>query len=164
MACGLVSNEANAGDRGGGLMGAPTFAWPETELKPVDLETSGSEPFGAGTPWAGKPGWVQFASQVLLAGSCDGQEAFGPVLMAEWVEGDGKMHRIFPDPAGGGGLVHRHVREIAGGQSWLRQRVTILGGGKATSRKLIYHVYWSKGQDGALDRMFDMFAGFDGDA
>lgn len=160
----MVSSRSNFGDGAGRLMGASTFAWPETKFEEIDLETSGAEPFSSGAPWARKPGWVQFASQVLLAADCEGREAFGPVLMAEWVEGDGSMHRIFPDPAGGGGLVHRHVREIAGGQSWLRQRVTILGSGKAARRKLVYHVYWSKGQDGALGRMFDMFAGFDGDA
>ncbi len=134
--------------------------WPEPVLEKTAIDIEVTIPFAGGDPWAGKQGWVQFASDVLLTGECKHDAGSSSVLMAEWVEEDGVMHRIYPDPAGSGELVELCVRPGGEDRSYLRQRLTVTGSRHVKGRSLQYHVYWQEGEDGALDRAFDMFAGF----
>lgn len=169
MRCGMVGivdqDEAVSGGRGGGTMTGSDFRWPDVDLERVHLAPFEPQSFSSGTPWTGKQGWVQFAPVVRLANDCCENASPGLLLGAEWTENDGTMHRIYPDPSGSGGLMHLCVREAADGEEWLRQRVTVLGDGAAKGRELVYNVYWTTGdEDGAINRVFDMFAGFDGDA
>lgn len=134
--------------------------WPESVLEPAGITIEVSKPSADGTPWAGMQGWVQLASKVLLTKDCQEADGWGSVLMAEWLEEDGAMHRIYPDPAGSGGLIALCVRPGGDDRSYLRQRLTVTGSRQVQGRSLQYHVYWHEGEDGALDRAFDMFAGF----
>lgn len=142
-------------------MANPGFPWPtDSQLESVRLTiTPGS--YNMGAPWTGHQGWVQFPGKLLCGDALvEGQKGAMP-LAAEWVDASGAMHRLHPDPGGTGKLSHLQVREAKDGDAFGLQAVRVEGDGPARGRKLTYHVYWQAGEDGALDRAFDMFAGFE---
>lgn len=138
-------------------MAEATFDWPDTSLTEVRLTFDGPRPYIEGAPWEGKEGWVQFAAKVICAKCLEARE--GLPLMAEWIDGSA-MHRIYPDPAGNGGWVQLSVTE-GEGAAFLRQEQRVLGNKTPDNAALLYHIYWQDHGDGAIDRAFDMFAGFD---
>ena len=133
------------------------FPWPNLALDSAVLKVS-SPQFAGGEPWAGHAGWVQFAGHLLCGDVLERGPGSVP-LGGEWTDADGAMHRLHTAIAGD--LIHVTVIEGLSGEAFGAQTITVFGGVPAGLRRLTYRIFWREGNDGSLDRAFDMFAGFD---
>lgn len=137
-------------------MASGGFPWPDRALDSVALQIS-SPTFAGGTPWKGHSGWVQFAGSLLCGDTLQAGPDKVP-LAGEWIDAAGAMHRLHAGPAGQPKLTT--VTEAATGEAFGVEEITVFGGKAAAQRRLTYRVFWREGALGALDRAFDMFAGF----
>lgn len=138
-------------------MASDGFPWPVRSLDSIVLQIS-SPTFVGGTPWKGNSGWVQFAGSLLCGDTLQAGPDKVP-LAGEWIDATGAMHRLHAGRTGELNLTT--VTETATGEEFGAQEITVFGGKPVERRRLTYRVFWREGGSGALDRAFDMFAGFE---
>ena len=119
-------------------------------------------------------GWARFRSELGWSG-CPPPcfERSGPPIMAEWLDGTGKAHRLTPEPnaVGRALVVTVSERPLNEGDSLkgdefpvLRQCLEVMAHSRVKPfTHIAYKVYWGLLQNGspsATRRLFDRFAGF----
>lgn len=120
-------------------------------------------------------GWARFRSEVHWTGNPDtpDYDQWGAPLFAEWVENETSSVRLRLDPDEPTRLVKwlytetvvtDEEAEDAEGLVFLREQVAVLGHKRRLpGMMLIYHVFWGGDGKGAVRRVFDRFAGFQGE-